>query len=562
MHCSMPTWPTSSNPASFIPVIIDYYPFDWEKEKKVFEDQTPERCPGCKSCVDSQCTMEGEKIKCANCFKVFKPNNQQLAQEQMQHKRFVFRQSNVSNFNQLLVFAIDPYCSEKEMTYIHNFVNVAIGALPPTQNFIICVLHKSYNVYVSVYNNFVVYFDIPHNISITKHLNLKQDLANSSAKTVLDPFIRNIKAESEHGHGVDDLIRQLKGDNTIFSRIILFSNRGPSSREEKNICVDWISPSMVSNPTPINIDGYFLDTSLYAYDCEPCHEQIRKLIEKATSEDQYYNITIKAEVTNYRCSKTFFQYASCAHHFYQTFTLSPQKFLGSILPSVFSVEAEYHHFKGNIAYVETQWCSHSYPKSENFIPVASGVDPYQLMPYLLSNQMLDKFVDNLYDAYNQNISTFPGDPPDNTFAVFPNLQLFLRVLHLYKSNDSNNLKIIASNAQSRVFHSYHSRSSAFYPSLSLWADQETCIASKCTINYYFYLQMQSPPIVVFDESRAISIFIDGVITPGSKLEKAINFEIEDRFPKPVKIMRPIADIPMIFSEYSDLYKKIQNSKKS
>ncbi|EAY19468.1 hypothetical protein TVAG_135990 [Trichomonas vaginalis G3] len=556
MHCSIPTWPTSSNnPASFIPVIIDYYPFDWDKQKTTFENQQPERCPGCRYIIDSQCTWEGEKVKCVNCSKIFKPNNSILAQEQSQHKRFLFRQPITYNYKQILIFAIDPYCSEKEMSYIQSFITVAIEALPPTQQFLICILRKQYNVYVYVFDNNVVTFDIPHNILLSKHLNIRRDLANRNNLKILEPFIRSLQAETTRSRGIDDLIGQLRGDDTCFSRIILFGNQGQLSKEEKNICVDWISPSMVSNTSSINIDGYFLDTSLYAYDSDTSHEQIRKLIEKATSEDQYYNVTIKAEVTNYRCSKTYFQYASCASHFYQTFLLSPHKFLCSILPSTFAVEVKYEHFKGDQAFTEIQWCSHSYPKSENFIPVASGVDAYQLMPYLISNQMLGTFVKNLYEAYQQNVSIFPGDEPDTTFSIFPNLQLFLCVHYDGRQN------ICSSPYQSRSFLSYHSRSASFYPNLMLWNDQETLVATRCIINYYFYVQMHSPPIIVFDESRAISVFIDDEIIPGSKLDHAIKHEEADRFPKPVIMIRPTSQIPMIFSEYSELFKKIQTALK-
>ena len=554
MHCSLNIWPNSSNPASFVPVVTDFYPFDFDKPVKTFQNERPEICTSCKHVIDSSFAPEGEKLKCPWCTKSFKPLNPTLAQEQTHSKRFIFRSPVQNELKKLLIFAIDSCCPAKEIGHIRSHVITAISALPKDRQFLLCVMHDTYNAYVDVYDNTVVYFDVPHTIPLTKHLNLNRKLTTSQSLPTLEPFIKSIICDPENSAGIDNLVKQLKGDNNLFARIILFSNRGPSQREEKNICIDWISPARPEIDLSHNIDGYFLDTSIYSFDKEPALEQIRNLIQKATDVDQIFNVKITADVTNYKCNQTEFTYAACVSHFSQTFTLSPQKIFGSILPSMFGVYVSYVHFEGNVAYNEIEWCSQKYTKSDNFIPVAAGIDPYQLMPYLLNNNELDSFISELYEAYHQSIDNLAGSTPDNSFAVFPNLQTFLRVKFWKRAEIFSNFK------HNRVFLSYYSRSSMFYPNITLWADQNTCISKKCPLNKFFYLQMQSPPIVVFDEVQAISIYTDDPeISKDSKLYKEVEHEETDRFPKPIIIKYSMKDINSIFVDSMDLYDRVKEN---
>ena len=553
MHCSIPTWPTYSNPAAFIPVVTDFYPFDSEKPVRLIQNAQPECCSSCKHLLDSYFTWEGDKVKCCWCSKSTKPNVLSVAQEQTKSKRYIFRNPAPPEYRQLLIFAVDSCVKGSEMELIRAFVMTAIAALPENKQFMLCVMNSKQNTFVDVYENTVVYFDVPHTISACKHLNLTRDLTTLKDLAVLEPFIKAIPCDPEKSKGVDSLIKQLKGDTNLFIRIILFSSKGPTDREHKNICIDWISPSLVPQATKINIDGYFLDMSLYGFNGKPAHDQIRNLIQKATQPNQYFNVNIQADVSNYKCNKTDFSYAACVQHFSQTFVMSSQKFLGSILPSIFAVNVNYVHFINNECYLEQEWCSQSYPKSDDFIPVASGVDPYQLLPYLLKNNKLKSFVSQLMSAYHQNIENFPGNSSDSTLAAFPNLQWFLRVEFGGRRDVFNNFM------HNRAFLNYFSKSSTYYPNLSLWEDQNNCIAKKCAINKFFFIQMQCPPIVVLDEAQAISIYTDEEISEDSVLAKTIHFEENDRFPKPVVIYRPMKDVDIIFADIENLFKDIQNN---
>lgn len=72
MYASLKNWPSPSNPGCFIPVIIEYFPFELYDSTIVFNNQL-EYCPNCKHYYDKHVIYEGDnKYKCNWCQKNFK----------------------------------------------------------------------------------------------------------------------------------------------------------------------------------------------------------------------------------------------------------------------------------------------------------------------------------------------------------------------------------------------------------------------------------------------------------------------------------------------------------
>ena len=77
MYSSLEIWPTSTNPATSIPVIIEHFPFENYYYTIAYTDQ-PEACPYCKRYIDKHITHEGDnKYKC-NSVKTFKVQKRKL----------------------------------------------------------------------------------------------------------------------------------------------------------------------------------------------------------------------------------------------------------------------------------------------------------------------------------------------------------------------------------------------------------------------------------------------------------------------------------------------------
>ena len=94
---------------------------------------------------------------------------------------------------------------------------------------------------------------------------------------------------------------------------------------------------------------------------------------------------------------------------------------------------------------------------------------------------------------------------------------------------------------------------------SFWLDNNTCIAQQCYCDKYFYQQMGSPPIVVYDEVKLITVFhYDNEVAQGSVLDMELRNEIKSRFPEPSLLIRSIGNVQAIFDDSRLLYKQISS----
>lgn len=206
MYSSLKIWPTSTNPANFIPVIVQYFPFENYDSTFVYTEP-PECCPYCKRYIDKHTMHEGEnKYKCAWCSKTFKssnvkniesqickssePNNSESCNILFNQLKYNFSQSMEQNFvkssqpssmiyRQLLgnhnfdhrsniflptsndpnliitpsycytlFFVIDTCVHPEKLETLKEYLLIAIKSLKPMQSFILVVIHKNYISYV------------------------------------------------------------------------------------------------------------------------------------------------------------------------------------------------------------------------------------------------------------------------------------------------------------------------------------------------------------------------------------------------------------------------------
>ncbi|OHT11054.1 hypothetical protein TRFO_19468 [Tritrichomonas foetus] len=495
MYSSLEIWPTSSNPASFIPVVVSFYPFENYQNLEVF-DKPFECCPNCKRTVDKSTTRDGDKCKCGWCSKVFKPHdfgnssssnsiNPNLVNnspntfaitqnnynpekyhqvpsnsttrfnidKQMQNDSMVSRRPPKQKYNYVLVFALDACSPPDQLNKLKRYILIAIESLPKTQPFLLSVIRKRFISYIIVIDGNSIVFEIPHSQKVWQLFNIQKSANYSTPDRIeaLKKYIKSIDSENDSSkHFVNRLIFQLSGKNTLFSEIVLFSSKGPSKTEKRQIFVNWVSPKNRIKKRPC-IDGFFV-----CEDFPNPEEQIRYMIEKISKSPAIFNVKINAYVTNYKCQTDPVEFATAKENFSQAFRLTPVKFSSNISPSIFGVEMSYIKFNKKFTgiveenddengdtqkeerncsffyevYKETIWNSKVFKKSTDFIPVISGVNPFLLIPHIYGNQTFyENFLKNLYENYSQHCNaSLAGDSDDFTFSTVPELQWFPRVL--------------------------------------------------------------------------------------------------------------------------------------
>jgi hypothetical protein len=339
----------------------------------------------------------------------------------------------------------------------------------------------------------------------------------------LRPFINSIEGKADRNRSVADLILQLRGDETLFWRIVLFSPFGPKSKSDaKNVFVDWITPESPTDIAHPPIDGYFVSPSSILGSLDL---QIRRLMALITTGSAIFNVKVAPVNTNYRCLTPTFRYATGMTHFCQSFRLSPIK-LGNLAPALFGVEVSYIRFSGPIAFRETVWASRLFRKSADFIPVCASVNPFVLVPHLCEENALERFACELLMWYQQaGLSALAGGQTDVTFSTIPSLQWFLLALCGVPPQFAHTAAPFYCDTKNRFAY--------YYPRVSYWESPECQIMERAHIAYEFFALLGEPEIAVVDSFMSICVYGLQEVPEGTVLGEFLRECIENRFPQPL-----------------------------
>ena len=586
MYSSVDIWPTSSNPANFIPVVVLFYPFENYKDITVF-DQPFEFCPNCKKIIDECTIFENDKYKCAWCSKTFKVIDPLQASKQMKSSSFLYRSCIQNNFSYFFIFAIDTIGTESQLSKLKEYLITAINEVPSSQDFFLAIIHRLKISYVFIEDDSLVVLDVHKNQKVYKQLNLNSKPNCQSNTELLKKYIKSIKCESIDGLdpaflcNPDDLINQLNGNDELFVQINLFSVNGPNKTEQKQLFLNWVTCEKIYDKRPI-LDGYFISDELL-----DIKKQIKYMIRKIINNPVVFNIEINAYITNYK--KPNFQsfYATAKQNFSMVFQLDTSKFGSLNINSNFAIQMFFYKIINGKFYTETIWNSRLFKKSPEFIPIISSMNPKLLIPLIISNQtFFENFIITLLGKYKSYcIELIPGSSNDFTFSTVPELQWFLRVLFerpefskrfykyfkrkLEKKNEdlSRNDQIeneiyflrLWRNKSFPISCDFKSNFARCFPLVSYWENENSCIAQCCPFDIRYYELINSPSIILIDMLIHMIIFANiQEIPKDSKLSSFIKENKKIRFPKPSVSILPIDYCVKLFPSKSKLYSKVKN----
>ena len=543
MFSSVKVWPTGAH--SFIPITVGVVPFKNLDRVAVLDRQAVEECVNCHRPLD-RCSRDGDRFRCCWCQKQIKPVNVENAAAQCELSHFVIRESTGIEGRFNLVFALDACSSGLKYLSCVEYLATAIQALPEDQPFHLAVIQKNYITWVFVSDGSVVLFDTAHGPNVSKHLNLKRYTNYKQHLNIIHKYLTSVKPEADENHSVDSLIEQLVGESTLFSRIVLFGPRGPTRRETKMIFVDWVSP--VDFTGAVTFDGYFLSEE--AVGVANMQHQVVRLMHEIASWKPIFNVEITAYVTGYKLVNNKHEYAGAPRSMCQAFQVQPK--VTSLCQLSFGVEVKYVRFADGCLFNETVWISRVFSKSSDFIPICTGLRPWVLI-CTLPHDRFAKFLRDLITHYTQNCtSTLAGKATETTFSTVPHCQIFLS--YMYNRSRIGTLRL------PRVFCDPKFYLGVYHPCVSFWTDFDTCLATNCCHDEFFYKLMGQPPIVVLDKVQSIVIFETNItndpIPDTTSLGRFLALLTSERFPEPMVYRANIQDIykSNIFDDKDEIIK--------
>ncbi|KAH0788950.1 hypothetical protein GPJ56_007162 [Histomonas meleagridis] len=361
---------------------------------------------------------------------------------------------------------------------------------------------------------------------------------------------------------VDDLIKQLSDvSSKHFTRIVLFSTKGPKRTCLKDIFVDWVSPfgpeHYENENDPINVDGLFLCAPQFS---EGYNDQLKLLI-KHISKDNIFNVSMTSYVTNYKIHKKQKTSSTANEFFSKKFRLTPKSVDSHTNTAMFGVETTYIRFtKSGKSYFDTIWSTQEFRKSSDFIPVISSTNPMMMIPHLNRNRNIRSFISLLMENYKKKcLSQMCGiEDEDKTFSLIPELQWFLRFEYGLKNKTWMSRMCIP------IYCNFDSKFSRYYPNVSLWIDPQNKIEERCPLSEYLYRLVGSPKLAVVDFVSSIEIFSDDLteIPKKSELNIYIKKAKKNRFPKTELRFRKLNDFVDMLMDTKQFYDFISNEFKS
>ena len=422
MFPSLTILPHSSSLSSLYPVYVDYYPFDYTCIERDLVGSALECCPNCSKVIDKNSCLENDKIKCFNCLKSFKPNDKYVASEQLSRFSFISREKLENTTRFINIIAFDANIDKQLFEKMKNATITAILSIPNGYPFVFVIIRGNAYYYLLSKEKTIIEFELNSEISLGTSIN-PTGFANTAGEcdALLD-YMRKLFPEDNPNGSIEKFISHLKGDDNLYIRLTYFGPNAPQLIDNNNILIDFVS---YNKPKTIQVlSGYALFLPDINDEGEFL-EQIRYLMEMISTHDTVFGIKIHAEITNYKIVETDFYYSGCIEHFKQSFKLHPPKLLASQSSSIFSVDTSCIRFSGKSVYKEQYYSSKIFPKSSDFVIVASRLDPHVLIPHLLRENKLSSFISKVKSEYRTICSVLPGEEFDNTFSIMPNLQWLL-----------------------------------------------------------------------------------------------------------------------------------------
>jgi hypothetical protein len=545
MRASVNIWPTPSNPASFVPVIIDYYPFESLESLPVIQRSEAAECTHCKKLVDKHFPRENDRFRCCWCNRSF-TTDAPAANVQAEFDAFLVRgPERPERFHYNLVLAVDACAGADCMDQLLEYLKTAIKNLPEDQAFHLAIIQPNYITYVIVIDQVVVRFDTPPGPRLSAKMNLHFGKNFPYMLPLLIPFIDTIVGRKGL-HSVKNLIEQLSGEEWLFSRVVLFSPRTPDRSDARNVFVDWIHPDTALDVTNPQIDGYFLSMSSSPGGIDTQLVRLMELI----SRNVIFNLELKASAVNCKWRSGRMHHATGTLYFRQSFDLVP-KSGNSADQCLFGVEARYTAFRPRCVYEETICMTRAFRRSNDFIPVCASINPLVLVPHFAEKGHLERFIIELMTAYHQHcLLAIAGATYDLTFSTLPNLQwLLIGHFGVFERHPGS---------PTPGYGDWLSIFAYFCSRFSYWTGADCCIAERAYVTEEFYSLLGEPPVAVVDSFHRICVYGIEAAEEGSQLAAFIADCSEKRFPQPCVVFRPREEFTTVLSRNRDLFMRVES----
>lgn len=562
---SLEVWPIIdkkvNNLRFFRNIIIDIYPFQKIKSNNclTIPAYSIEYCPFCKieqkgivtnkvQVVDPTFTLSSPFVQCPYCNNSFKPKNyiQCESQTKLTGDKFnIFKvwdeKMSESSFHKyIVILAFDLCCGNSAFKTVKSDYFAALDALPPNFKFLPCFIRENSIVFFERSNELLIPKEFSFSFSPSSSDFFFSLLCNKQDEIQhIKSYVNSIAPMNIGGKdllGVRGILSFVNACPDLYARVIWFSPHDPkfgtgsidSIPELKKTFLDWISPTSIDNPQKVN--GFYIDSKLSQLDCNYHTSQVINLFSRISKSIPIYDVCISASVTNAEfLNGTNIHYVSCADEFFshQFLLRCDEK-----MPSKLSINVSYTSFEDEVPHKESIFFSKIFHKSNDFISVASTLDPYVMIPYLNSQNLVSdktiaspsvQFISQLYMQYNEVYSEMPGKESFNknilNFSAMPNLQPLLQS-ETYPKIQRKYYRDIP------FKDTYKSRYYAILPNISFWIDFDSMISNHCHPFEQFYSLLGRPPIVVLDTVSIISIFtsfmIDSIIT------EEVEYEIDEQ----------------------------------
>jgi len=504
---------------SQIPLIINYYPFEVDKNYPSIPVSQLNQCPKCNCPVSEIFGYNTEGLVCPFCQSIFTmPANEQNKLICYQTERYVY------DYSLCMIFLLDLNCSPQYMCVLKSLLVIALNSLPKEASFMIGLLYNNYVSFIRISDSQAFFIDLPITSNLFSLMNYKYLLNESSNIPIIISLLEKeaVSCENYSSEPVSiDLMKFFIPDSkNIFLKFFVFSPNYLVSKYPSRLSFDWVSPNP-KNPNTI-IDGLYVCYS----NIDDIELQIQTMINTIVSE----TVSFKTQIYNYISPQFEISPKTCVIHCvrpYSSFSFNIS-FLWSRGPvsdvSICFVSKSIVRTLGLFS-ERTLVMSRKIPVTKDLFPLWRSVNPSVLFSGFKSQNTQKDFVQRLIINYNNRIKlALAGEPNnDSVFTLFPSLSWFIRFI----LND--NIK----NLGDRIIEKEMCLVK-FYPAISLWLSPDEKSGEFIPSMPFYHNKYNDffEPIIVIDNGSSIHIFCDIEIGTSSRIASELSTRQRKRFPVP------------------------------